>query len=121
MLQGCRGDGAVFTGARLRDSSFEACILFCANLSGTSWTDCTLQDCKLREVFWPEAKLKNLQLSGCDLRRAEFHRTPLKGVDLSGCEIEGMAVSEGCSELRGLKISYTQAPYIAAMLGVEMK
>lgn len=59
-------------------------------------------------------------LEGAELARAEFFRTSLMGVDLSRCDIGGLRVSEGCAELRGLKISAGQAAVLAGPLGVEL-
>lgn len=120
-IHACKANGAVFEHATLRNVSIIDTPCKYMNLSQALLDHCRITDCDLQDSALSQMKLKQTIFDNVDFRHSDFFKTPLKGVDMSSCRIEGILISDTFSELRGMKIDASQAPYIASCLGVKIK
>lgn len=117
----CKANGADFENATLRQTQISDTLCRYISLTRALLDRCTLTDCDLRESAFSEVKLKQSSFHNIDFSQGDFFKTSLKNVDLSSCCIEGMLVSDTFNELKGMKISPEQAPFIASLHGIIVK
>lgn len=120
-LEGCKGIGVNLSDARIhqftvRGGSLQYASVNDARLNGAMFTDCDLSGADIVGCV-----LKNTLFSGARMNGASFFKTPLKGIDLTGCQIEGLRVSAGGPELRGVIVDLFQAAELAKLLGIVVK
>ena len=92
-----------------------------ANFSGSVWDRAFACDCDLKEASLTEMKLTATEWSATDLTGAELCRSSLKGMDLTSCTLGRIVLTEGCGELKGVKIAASQAAVVARILGIEVE
>ena len=112
--------GSSFTKAFFRKLRIEESSFAYANLTGTSWENCSISESNFREVGFAEAKLKKLMIEDVDFTKADFFKTSLNGLNMASCRIEGITISDSFSELKGLRISALQAVELARLLGITV-
>jgi len=91
------------------------------NFTGAKWDHVTAAHTNFREASLSEISLRQSRFRECDLSRAEVFRTRLNGMDLRDCILEGLALSETLSELRGATIDEMQAASLVRRLGITVK
>ncbi len=91
-----------------------------ANLSETSIDQLRVTSSRLREAALQSVRLKRCEFKQSDLVRLDVFRTPLKGIDVSSCEFSAPVLSSDYRELRGARVSPSQALELASLLGVEV-
>ena len=57
----------------------------------------------------------------CDLTGTRLFHTPLAGLDLTTCHLEGLVLSDGGEELRGVIVDRWQAGELARRLGIVIR
>lgn len=119
-LAGSKADGGDFREAHIKESIFSESVLRYANFTEAFLDKTVMRNCNLKEAAFSAVRLAKPEWENIDFSRTEFFGTKLKGVDLSSCNIEGIVVSESCSELKGAKIDVFQAAEIARILGIEI-
>ena len=84
--QFCRGDfrnalayQAKFTGIKFQETPWSG-----ANLSGSTFLDCTFEKCDLRLANLNATTFRNCRFTECLLDQATFHSASLKGVEIEG-------------------------------------
>lgn len=119
-------DGARLTGSqwlRSRWRQLDATDLVADTLSahGSSWTDVTLTDARLRDLDLSEARLVRVRFVECDLSGARFTGLRCSDVSFDGCTLEGVT---GITGLRGSHLGRSDAasalPSLAAELGIRV-
>ncbi len=117
---GCKGEGCDFRHSRLRGGRWEDCLLRWTNWKESRWDGTALVRCGFQEAALSGLRTKGVILEECDLTGAELFRAQLAGVDLSGCTLDGIRLSEHCSELKGARIGSHQAAVVARILGIDV-
>lgn len=115
-----KADGAVFSGAVLKDLQIRKSRFDYANFSQTLWENSVTESSSFREGFLSEVKFKKTSFRDVDFTKADFFKTRLKGMDFSDCIIEDMMISDQFTELAGLKINMFQAVEAAKLLGMKI-
>ncbi len=119
-IAGSKGNGARLSEAVFKECRIEESLFDYADFSQSSWEACAVGNSKFRESFWTEVKLKKVNFQAVDFCRSDFFKTRLAGIDFSGCIIDGIQISTGFAELRGIKIGLEQAVSLAGLLGAEV-
>ena len=76
-------------------------------------------DSNLCEADFQDANLEFVTFAGCDLSRADFTRAKFREVDLGGAKIDGLKIEP--EQLRGVTIDASQAMFVIALLGIEIR
>ncbi len=119
-IAGSKGNGAGLREAVFKECRIEESLFDYADFSQSAWEACMIVHSKFRESFWTEVKLKKVNFQTVDFTRSDFFKTRLAGIDFSGCIIDGIQISAGFGELRGIKIGLEQAVSLARLLGAEV-
>ncbi len=119
-IAGSKGNGAGLREAVFKECRIEESLFDYADFSQSAWEACMIGHSKFRESFWTEVKLKKVNFQTVDFTRSDFFKTRLAGIDFSGCIIDGIQISAGFGELRGIKIGLEQAVSLARLLGAEV-
>lgn len=117
----CKGTGADLSGASFRDIRFTGCRLDYGNFSACTFRDCAFSGCDLKGAYLRECRVKNLALEKCQIVETSFFRTSLAGLDLTTCRLEGIIISQGGEELKGVIVDPFQAVELAKRLGIVVK
>lgn len=120
-LRSVKGVGTGFTRAILRDTVITGSMMQMANFTGARWDHVQLRQTNLREASLSEIAMRESCFQECDLTRAEIFRTRLNGMDLRECTLDGLALSDTLSELRGAVIDEMQASALVRRLGVLVR
>ncbi len=112
--------GACFTDSRFHDTAFTNTMLGSANFTGSKFDAAELTDCTAAGIFLSGCVFKKTEFTQCDLSGGEFCESSLDGIDVSSCIFEGIRVSEGAPELRGLTVNAYQATELVKLLGVKI-
>lgn len=120
-LEGCKGIGVNLSDTRVHQftvqgGSFQYASVNEAKLNGAVFAECDLSGADIVGCV-----LKNTLFKGARMNGASFFKTPLKGIDLTGCQIEGLRVSAGGPELRGVIVDLFQAAELSKLLGIVVK
>lgn len=113
VLRRCRLGGADFGDARLRDVTFEGCVLDLASLRGSTLEGVVVRDCRADEVDFSGARLVDVTLRDLALGPVTLGGARLERVDLTGADLSGVT---DMSSLRGAIIADAQAMALARRL-----
>lgn len=107
------------TSGLFEDAMFESCrgefALFCYS----TLKRCVFRNCDLQEADFQEADLRGVVFENCNLKELQLSGAKLEGADIRGSKIEGLRVDP--SALRGVIVDYTQAAYLATILGIIIR
>jgi uncharacterized protein YjbI with pentapeptide repeats len=116
-LRGSTLTGAVFTGAKIVNVSFEDANVTAAQLSSTA----SYQDRNFGAIKLDSVNLTNMDLSSMNLAGATFFRTTLTGASLTNSNIAGMKLSEATSFGLTANQVYSTATYANRnMQGIDL-
>lgn len=116
----CSAPGLNLLSSRLASVLIADSDFSLANLSETSIDQLRVTSSRLREAALQSVRLKRCEFKQSDLVRLDVFRTPLKGIDVSSCEFSAPVLSSDYRELRGARVSPSQALELASLLGVEV-
>jgi uncharacterized protein YjbI with pentapeptide repeats len=118
-LTGCRLEGVMLTGRRLRRWRLIDCLIVDSDLSGAVFDECSMtrvevRDCRLSGFQGASARYADVGFVGCrmdganfrmtrwersgfercDLSDADFGNSQLQGIQLLGCDLTGVDLSK---------------------------
>ena len=120
-LEDCRALGSDFSQCGLHHTAFRGCRLSYANFTaqrvkGGLWSGCDLSQAVLSSCVWSAVAFRD-----CDLTGTRLFHTPPAGLDLTTCHLEGLVLSDGGEELRGVIVDRWQAGELARRLGIVIR
>src|SRR5487761_1571203 len=118
-ITGSRLTGLILSEAELRDVVVAGCKSDFLRCGLAKLTSVKFEDCILCDADFQDANLEFVTFAGCDLSLAEFTRAKLREIDLSGAKIDGLGIEPG--QLRGVTIDASQAMFVIALLGIEIR
>lgn len=107
----CSINHVTISGCSMDYSNFDLSKLEKVRIEQTELNHGSLAGCRCKELSWDRVQLKN----------ASFFKTPLKGMDFSTSSIEGIVLSDECTELKGVSVDLYQAADLAKRMGIIIK
>ena len=77
------------------------------------------KNCDLKGSDFTGTNLSSCEFINCDLTDCEFSATRLQGTDLRGSNLEKIHI--GIPEIKGAIVNTTQALYLTAILGIDIR
>ncbi len=105
---------------RIRKTSFSTCNLQYASFWKSEIKDTSFLECNMSESDLSYLKTTTLSIRSCDLTRAVLIQTMLASADLCQSTLDGIMLSQGFPELKGLKVSLGQLIQLSDLLGVKL-
>lgn len=136
IFEHCEMSHTWFSQCKIEESSFKACQFVKADFSDVTITKsnfrysnftqsylkkCLIQHSDMSETFFAESTLKLFYPIDSKFIKVEFFKTSLANIDFSTCDIQGICVSEDCSELKGIIVDIYQAAELSRLIGVCIK
>lgn len=118
LLSGCKLTGLDARGAEFRDVRFDRCKAPDLMLTETTLARVRFDDCRLTGLDLGGAQIESCAICGCDARNLRLTGARIGLLDLRGSMVEGITLDH--ASLTGIVIDPTQAPAIAASLGVRV-
>lgn len=123
-LVGCRLGGADFGDARIRDVTFEECVLDLASmrsahLDGVAFLDSRIDELDLSRAELTDVTIRSAPMAGVALDGARLTRVDLTGADLAGVvevaslrgavisEVQTVALARRFAQLAGVRVAST--------------
>ncbi|WP_217269685.1 pentapeptide repeat-containing protein [Neobacillus endophyticus] len=119
IFESCKLLGNDFIGSKFSNVKFIDSHLRYINFSDSNLKSVLFENSDLTSAYFQEVKMKEVHFKRSVLNEVDFSDTNLKGIDLSNADFESIILTPNL--LRGLKISSTQAPVIAALLGITVR
>lgn len=107
-----------FAACDFRQSFFSDVIFDNCDFSNTRFVE--MSHCDMTESSISDTVHKNWNASECLFMGTNFFRTKLKNFDFTSCELENIIISDTLEEIRGAKITATQALEAARLLGMKV-
>lgn len=105
--------------ARFADVIFRNCALLHAQFRFGRFERVRFEGCVLRGADFGGSDLQKVVFADCDLRECDFSGAKLRGADVRTCQLEGAKISLEAAQ--GLIIEPTQAAFLAAGLGLDVR
>ncbi len=115
----CRMIGCSFDQMLLRDVLFSDCVLNYAAFTDSKAERCEYSGCDLSEGTFFGFKTKSWSISHCKMHGVQIRECSLAGIDL--CDSEIADLSAPADALRGMTVSFSQAPEILSLFGVRIR
>jgi len=116
VFQNCKLVGTNFSACSLGNVVFRESVLNLSAISESKLRKVVFENSSAKSVYFYEDKFTEVAFRDCQLDECNFLGTPLKGVDLSTSAFESLTV--GFDNLKGCKVSASQAVYFARLLGL---
>lgn len=141
IFQSCDFSGCSFCNGYLNRVEFESCKAVGTKYTETRMQQVKIRDCSMNYANFDNSVLRSLRFENTELNsgnisqcrcsdivwkhtglvNASFFKTPLYGMDFTDCSINGLVLSDDCSELKGAVVDLYQAAELAKRLGVIIK
>ncbi|WP_028829387.1 pentapeptide repeat-containing protein [Proteocatella sphenisci] len=122
----CLFENSQFKGCSFNESQFKDVTICDSNMSYANFTSDKFEACEIiksdmSNSFFAQCTLKNFFVNDTLFIRTEFFQTALKGIDFSDCILEGISVSAGATELKGVIVNIYQAAELSKLMGIVIK
>lgn len=118
IFEECKLLGNDFIGSKFSNVKFIDSHLRYLNLSDNNLKSIFFENSDLTGAYLQEVRMKEVDFKRCNLNEVDFSDTNLNGIDLSSSDFESIIFTP--TQVRGLKISASQAPLIAAQFGITI-
>jgi len=113
--------GCSFSESKFRDVTILNSNMGYANFTLDKFEACEIISTDMSNSFFAQCKLKNFFVNESIFLRTEFFQTALEGIDFSSCILDGISVSAGGTELKGVIVNIYQAAELSRLMGIVIK
>lgn len=116
-----KGLGARFSGSSIYHMSIKDCNLAYGNFDACKLEHLLVEDSELEHGNITQCRCKDVSWNRVKLTNASFFKTSMKKMDFTTSVIQGLVLSDDCSEVKGAVVDLYQAAELAKYLGVIVK